>query len=95
VLRALGIPTDMFTVLFAVARTSGWLAQWNESFSDPQQRISRPRQLYSGVARREFVPLSQRGGAEASPRSAEAAPGAAAVPSPAFAGAGVVVEPGR
>jgi len=60
VLRALGIPTDMFTVIFAVSRTAGWLAQWNESFADQGQRISRPRQLYTGKAARDFVPLSQR-----------------------------------
>lgn len=60
VLRALGIPTDMFTVIFAVSRTVGWLAQWNESFADQGQRISRPRQLYTGQATREFVPLFKR-----------------------------------
>ena len=60
VLRALGIPTDMFTVIFAVARTAGWLAQWNESFADTGQRISRPRQLYTGKAVREFVPMAKR-----------------------------------
>ena len=60
VLSAIGIPRDMFTVIFAVARTAGWLAQWNESFADPQQRISRPRQLYVGVPRRSFVPREAR-----------------------------------
>ena len=49
VLRAIGIPTNMFTVLFAVARTAGWLAQWNEAFSDAHQRISRPRQVGSAA----------------------------------------------
>ena len=60
VLSALGIPRDMFTVIFAVARCAGWLAQWNESFADAQQRISRPRQLYVGVPARAFVPKGAR-----------------------------------
>ena len=53
-LRAMGFPVDMFTVLFAVARTVGWIAQWNEMIEDPEQRIGRPRQLYIGPARRDF-----------------------------------------
>ena len=53
-LRAIGFPVDMFTVLFAVARTVGWIAQWKEMIEDPEQRIGRPRQLYVGPARREF-----------------------------------------
>jgi citrate synthase len=56
-LRALGFPTSMFTVLFAVARTVGWIAQWKEMIEDPEQRIGRPRQLYVGPARREFPKL--------------------------------------
>ena len=61
VLSALGIPRDMFTVIFAVARCVGWLAQWNESFADAQQhRISRPRQLYVGAPPRDFVPREAR-----------------------------------
>jgi len=60
VLRAIGIPVSMFTVMFAVARSVGWLAQWNESFADAQQRISRPRQLYVGVPMREFVERDAR-----------------------------------
>ncbi|KAL1503608.1 hypothetical protein AB1Y20_012085 [Prymnesium parvum] len=60
VLRAIGIPRNMFTVVFAVARTVGWVAQWNESFLDREQRISRPRQLYVGMPAREFVPLDAR-----------------------------------
>ena len=52
----------MFTVIFAVARCVGWLAQWNESFADAQHRISRPRQLYVGSAARAFVPKEARGG---------------------------------
>lgn len=60
VLTALGIPVNMFTVIFSISRVAGWLAQWNESFSDPGQRISRPRQLYTGAERRDFVPLERR-----------------------------------
>jgi citrate synthase len=60
-LKALGFPTTMFTVLFAVARTVGWIAQWNEMIEDPNQKIGRPRQLYTGAPEREFVPISKRG----------------------------------
>lgn len=60
VLKALGFPTSMFTALFALARTVGWIAQWNEMIEDPGQRIGRPRQLYTGAAERPFVPLQQR-----------------------------------
>jgi citrate synthase len=59
-LRALGFPTTMFTVLFALARTVGWIAQWNEMIEDPQQRIGRPRQLYTGAPNRDYTPLSKR-----------------------------------
>jgi citrate synthase len=59
-LRAMGFPKDMFTVLFALARTSGWIAQWGEMISDPTQKIGRPRQLYTGAASRDYVPLSKR-----------------------------------
>jgi citrate synthase len=58
--RALGIPVEMFPVLFAVARTAGWLSQWEESLLDPEQKISRPRQLYAGSVRRSYVLLDQR-----------------------------------
>ena len=61
ILQAMGFPTSMFTVLFAVARTVGWVAQWTEMIEDPDQRISRPRQLYTGHSVRSFVPLDQRG----------------------------------
>lgn len=61
ILRAMGFPTTMFTVLFALARTVGWVAQWNEMMEDPSQKIGRPRQLYTGPARRKYVPLHQRG----------------------------------
>lgn len=60
VLSAIGFPTTMFTVLFALARTVGWVAQWNEMISDPAQKIGRPRQLYTGPTQREYLPLSQR-----------------------------------
>ncbi|MFZ5791995.1 MAG: citrate synthase [Pseudomonadota bacterium] len=60
ILQAVGFPTSMFTVLFAVARTVGWVAQWNEMIEDPQQRISRPRQLYTGHNRRPYLPLDKR-----------------------------------
>jgi citrate synthase len=56
----MGIPTSMFTVLFAVARTVGWVAQWREMIEDPKQRISRPRQLYHGYTERPYVPLDKR-----------------------------------
>ncbi|MEO1205838.1 MAG: citrate synthase [Pseudomonadota bacterium] len=59
-LRAMGFPVSMFTVLFAVARTVGWIAQWKEMIEDPEQRIGRPRQLYIGDAPREFVQMDQR-----------------------------------
>src|SRR6185437_2541386 len=61
ILRAMGIPVSMFTVLFAIARTVGWVAQWNEMIEDPTQKIGRPRQLYTGYARRPYVPLNKRG----------------------------------
>ncbi len=57
---ALGIPENMFTVVFAIARTSGWLAQWHEMFSDPDFKLARPRQLYTGSKQREYVPLGTR-----------------------------------
>jgi citrate synthase len=50
----------MFTALFALARTVGWVAQWNEMISDPEQKIGRPRQLYTGAAQRDYVPVNQR-----------------------------------
>ena len=59
--KAIGIPTEMFTCIFALARTVGWMTQWEEMISDPEYKIGRPRQLYVGAARRDVVPLSQRG----------------------------------
>jgi len=58
--KALGIPIDMFTVMFAIARSVGWVAHWQEMVSDPRMRIGRPRQLYTGADKREFVPLDKR-----------------------------------
>jgi citrate synthase len=60
VLSAIGFPTEMFTVLFSLARTVGWVAQWNEMISDPGQKIGRPRQLYTGAPHRDFVPIANR-----------------------------------
>ncbi len=60
-LRALGFPTSMFTVLFALARTVGWIAHWREMITDPTRRIGRPRQLYTGPILRDYVPMSKRG----------------------------------
>ena len=61
ILKAMGIPTSMFTVLFAVARTVGWISQWKEMVEDKTQRIGRPRQIYTGAPLRAFVPISERG----------------------------------
>jgi citrate synthase len=58
--RALGIPTNMFTVMFAIARTTGWIAHWMEMMSDPHRRIGRPRQIYTGLAQRDYVALRDR-----------------------------------
>ena len=60
ILSAIGFPTDMFTVLFALARTVGWVAQWNEMISDPNQKIGRPRQLYPGPTQRDYVAIDKR-----------------------------------
>ena len=60
ILKAMGFPTSMFTVLFALARTVGWVGQWTEMIEDPSQRISRPRQLYVGSEQREYVPIERR-----------------------------------
>jgi citrate synthase len=59
--RALGIPNNMFTCIFSLARTVGWIAQWNEMIADPEQKIGRPRQLYTGAAKRDVVPIAMRG----------------------------------
>jgi citrate synthase len=60
ILNAIGFPTEMFTVLFALARTVGWVAQWNEMISDPEQKIGRPRQLYVGATQRDYVRVDAR-----------------------------------
>jgi citrate synthase len=60
VYKALGIPVAMFTAIFALARTVGWIAQWNELIGDPEQKIGRPRQLFQGAKKRDFVPLAKR-----------------------------------
>ncbi|MGY4024888.1 citrate synthase [Aeromonas rivuli] len=60
IMKAIGIPITMFTVIFAMSRTIGWIAHWNEMLSDPDQKIGRPRQLYVGASEREFTPLEQR-----------------------------------
>ena len=61
ILKAIGFPTSMFTALFALARTVGWIAQWKEMIADPEQRIGRPRQIYVGRTERKYVPLERRG----------------------------------
>jgi len=61
ILKAMGIPTSMFTVIFAVARTIGWVSQWKELVEDPSQRIGRPRQIYTGAPARDYQPISNRG----------------------------------
>ena len=61
ILKAMGFPTSMFTVLFAVARTVGWISQWKEMIEDPSQRIGRPRQVYTGAPRRDYVSIKDRG----------------------------------
>ena len=60
ILKAMGFPSSMFTVLFAVARTTGWIAQWKEMIEDPTQKIGRPRQLYTGPTARDYIPLNKR-----------------------------------
>jgi citrate synthase len=61
ILRAMGFPLSMFTVLFALARTVGWISQWKEMIEEPNQKIGRPRQLYTGPTRRDYVPMNSRG----------------------------------
>ncbi len=56
----MGMPANMFTVMFAIARTVGWVAQWMEMISDEEQRIGRPRQLYIGPPQRDYVPMARR-----------------------------------
>ena len=58
--EAMGLPVGMFPVLFAIGRTSGWIAQWLEMVDDPEQKIARPRQIYTGERERDYVPIEQR-----------------------------------
>ena len=60
VLRALGIPTNMFTVMFAIGRLPGWISQWRESMDDPDWRLARPRQVYTGLTKTDYIPLEDR-----------------------------------
>ncbi|MFH2059139.1 MAG: citrate synthase [Pseudomonadota bacterium] len=60
ILRAMGIPTNMFTVMFAIGRLPGWISQWKEDVADPEMKISRPRQIYSGYTQREYIPIDKR-----------------------------------
>jgi len=60
VLRAIGIPTNMFTVMFAIGRLPGWISQWKESLDDPTWKLCRPRQIYTGPTRKEFIPINER-----------------------------------
>jgi citrate synthase len=59
-LRAIGIPTNMFTVMFAIGRLPGWVAQWKESMDDPNWKLGRPRQIYTGPTQTKFVPIDER-----------------------------------
>jgi citrate synthase len=68
--QALGLPVAMFPVMFAIPRTAGWLAQWLEGIQDPEQKIARPRQIYTGTAERPFVRLDERSTGPAVTRSA-------------------------
>ena len=60
ILEAIGFPTSMFTAIFALSRTVGWIAQWKEMIADPQKKIGRPRQLYHGSPERDYVPVDKR-----------------------------------
>ncbi|HEX4912131.1 MAG TPA: citrate/2-methylcitrate synthase, partial [Permianibacter sp.] len=60
IMKAMGIPMNMFTVMFALARTTGWVAQWKEMIAEPSQKIGRPRQLYTGHTKRDYVDLNKR-----------------------------------
>jgi citrate synthase len=58
--QSMGLPMDMFPVLFAIPRTSGWIAQWEEMLTDPDQKLARPKQIYRGAPKRDYVPMDQR-----------------------------------
>ena len=74
IMKALGIPINMFTAIFALSRTVGWLSHWKEMIEDPDQRITRPRQVYIGAAKRAYAPISARGSNGKSVRSSEGLP---------------------
>jgi hypothetical protein len=95
--QAMGFSTDMFTVLFAIPRTAGWLAQWEEMLLDPEQKIARPRQIYVGEDPRDYVPLERRQEATRPGDPGRAAEGSAKPPAAgqALAGAGGSGERGR
>ena len=61
IMRAMGIPVNMFTVMFAIGRMPGWIAHWYEVFRDPKARINRPRQIYTGSGNRDYTPMEKRG----------------------------------
>ena len=58
--QSMGLPMDMFPVLFAIPRTSGWIAQWDEMLTDPEQKLARPKQVYLGAGVRDYVPMDKR-----------------------------------
>ena len=60
VLRAIGIPLNMFTVMFAIGRLPGWISQWKESMDDPEWKLQRPRQIYTGLVERDYIPMKER-----------------------------------
>ena len=60
-LRAIGIPLNMFTVMFAIGRLPGWISQWKESIDDPQWKLQRPRQIYTGPEKRDYIAITERG----------------------------------
>jgi citrate synthase len=61
VLRAIGIPLNMFTVMFAIGRLPGWISQWKESMEDSDWKLHRPRQIYTGLPERDYIPIDERG----------------------------------
>jgi citrate synthase len=71
ILRSLGIPKDMFTVMFAIGRLPGWIAHWKEQYDDPTQRIYRPRQIYIGPGKSDYTPMSRRADKSAGAKTTE------------------------
>ena len=78
--QAMGFPVEMFPVLFAIPRTAGWIAQWDEMLNDPEQKIARPRQLYVGADTRDYVPPTSASKPEAPPAPRVTSPGEASQP---------------